>query len=118
MKNLFDFASENIEDEKSSSYKTNNSKNDCGSDFCNNSNFKNSSNSKEEIQKDAKKLYDKYKNYSENDLLNEFLTTSKSKLKDGSLTKDKIQNTVNSLAPFLNASQKEYLKELIGKLDD
>lgn len=108
MKNLFDFADEDVQ-------------NFISSDNCKNENIKDnasSSNSKEEVEKEAKNLYNKYKNYSQDELLNEFLSTSKSKLKDGSLTKEKINSTISSLSPFLNSSQKEYLKDLIGRLDD
>lgn len=117
MKNLFDFANENFQSSNTNIYNQNDSQGFSNSNF-NKSPNTNKNSSKEEIEKDAKELYDKYKDYSENELLNEFLSTSKAKMQDGSLTKEKIQNTVNSLAPFLNSSQKEYLKDLIGKLDD
>jgi len=109
MKNLFDFADEdlsklnleqNLKENKQNTQNLNN-------------NF-----SQEDVERDAKNLYEKYKNYSQDELLNEFITTSKTKLNSGVLTKDKINNTVNSLAPFLNEAQNEYLKGLIKKLDD
>lgn len=63
-------------------------------------------------------LYNKYKNYSQDELMNEFLTTAKSKMQSGELTQNKLQNTIASLSPFLNESQKEYLNNLIGKIND
>jgi len=106
MKNLFDFADENIQD--FSQKENSENKKDSYQDNV----------SKEDVENQAKDLYNKYKNYSQDELLNEFLSTSKSKLKDGSLTREKLENTISSLAPFLNSSQKEYLRGLMGKLDD
>ncbi len=63
-------------------------------------------------------LYNKYKNYSQDDLMKEFLSTAKSKIQNGELTHNKLQDTVSSLAPFLNENQKEYLNNLIRKIDD
>lgn len=81
-----------------------------------NENLTNNSNQTTEQQ--AKDIYNKYKNYSQSELLDEFLTTSKEKLKNGSLTYEKLQQTENILSPYLNNQQKEILKDLINKLND
>lgn len=109
MKNLFDFANEDLS-----------TSDDNKSEMTNNfgENINNFDSINDDTKKDAKDLYEKYKNYSQDELLKEFISSSKTKLKDGSLTKEKINNTINSLSPFLNNSQAEYLKQLIGKLDD
>ena len=70
------------------------------------------------LEEQARAAYEKYQNYSQDELMKEFLKTSKQKLKDGSLTTDKLTNTVNSLSPFLNDNQKEFLKGLLDKLND
>lgn len=70
------------------------------------------------LEEQAKAAYQKYQNFSQDELMNEFLKTSKQKMREGSLTPEKLQNTVNSLSPFLNNSQKEFLKGLMSKLDD
>lgn len=63
-------------------------------------------------------LYNKYKNYSQEQLLNEFLTTSKQKIKQGNLSKEGLQNTINSLTPYINGEQKNFLDNLIRKIDE
>lgn len=68
--------------------------------------------------KNVKNLYDKYKNYSQDELMNEFLTTSRQKIKNGSLTMEGLQNTIKNLAPFLNSEQIEFLKGIVNKVDD
>ncbi len=72
----------------------------------------------EKTKKEVNNLYNKYKSYSEQDLTNEFLTTAKNKLQNGELTRDKLQNTIATLSPFLNDAQKAYLNDLIRKIDD
>lgn len=67
---------------------------------------------------EASKLYDKYKNYSTDELSNEFISLSKKRLKDGSLTKDKLLSTFSSISSFLSPSQKEFFDKLMGELDD
>lgn len=76
------------------------------------------SNTTSSLEEQARSAYEKYQNYSQEELMDEFLKTSKQKLKEGSLTSDKLQNTVNSLSPFLNNNQKEFLKGLLDKLND
>ncbi len=72
----------------------------------------------EKTKNEVNDLYNKYKNYSEQDLMSEFLSTARNKLQNGELTHDKLQNTIASLSPFLNDSQKAYLDNLIRKIDD
>ena len=110
-KNLFDFGDqifekENIIDNKGSSFE---SKENIKSSQ---KNFESSS-----IQDEAKKMYDRYSTYSQQDLINEFVNTSKQKLLDGSLSKEKINQTASLLSPYLNSQQKEMLKNLMDKID-
>lgn len=98
---------------------------DYGSNQNNNSNFYNqannqtaNNNSKESLQAEAENLYEKYKNYSQQDLISEFLSSSKQKLKQGTLTQNQINSTVNALIPFLNDSQKQALSQLLEQLND
>ena len=69
-------------------------------------------------QQEVKDLYEKYKNYSQDELLNEFLTSSKKKINQGSLSKEKLESTIDSLSPYINSEQKSFLDNLIKKLDD
>ena len=78
--------------------------------------IKNSTNDK--TKQEVNDLYNKYKNYSQEELMNEFISTAKNKLQNGDLTQNKLQNTINSLSPFLNESQKEYLNNIIRKIND
>lgn len=71
-----------------------------------------------ETQADAKDLYKKYKNYSKDELVDEFLSTSKEKIKEGSLSSEKIRKTLGSVAPYMNANQKKFFEDLISKLDE
>lgn len=72
----------------------------------------------ENIEKDVQEKINKYKGYSENDLLQEFHRVTKEKKQEGSLDSKKILNVVDKLSPFLNNQQKESLKNLIKTIDD
>lgn len=95
-KNLFDFAQENLEK---------------------NENTSQINNKKEDVEQ-AKNIYQKYKDMSQNDLIDEFVSTSKQKINEGSISKEKINQTANVLAPYLNDQQKELLSKLMDKLND
>ena len=71
-----------------------------------------------DTMKQASDIYEKYKDYSTQDLKEEFLSLSKKRLKDGSLTKEKLSSTLSSLTPFLSSSQKDFISNLLGELDD
>lgn len=100
-KNLFDFASENI-------HKENNTIDE--------------EKLKQSIDQDtlgeASKMYDKYKDYSTEDLSGEFVNLSRQRLKDGTLTKEKLTSTLSSISPFLSPSQRDFISQLIGKIDE
>ncbi len=131
-KNLFDFGNENIESScstnennnsninNSSTYNKNNQENysNFSSQNYNSQNLKDYNNSTQGIEQEAKNLYDKYKDYSQNDLISEFLSNSKQKLKEGSLTQDKINSTANALLPYLNEEQREMMSRLLERLND
>lgn len=95
-KNLFDFAQENLEKDDS---------------------FSQIKNKKEDV-KQAKDIYQKYKDMSQKDLIDEFVSTSKQKINEGSISKEKITQTANVLSPYLNEQQKELLSKLMDKLND
>lgn len=67
---------------------------------------------------EVSKLYSKYKDYSKQDLEQVFLSESKQRLKDGSLSIDKMQRTIDKISPMLNDSQREFLSNLLGKLNE
>ncbi len=104
-RNLSDFSQEKIETNKNFEDIKNRAED-----------IKNSTNDK--TKQEVNDLYNKYKNYSQEELMNEFISTAKNKLQNGDLTQNKLQNTINSLSPFLNESQKEYLNNIIRKIND
>lgn len=73
---------------------------------------------KESLEKDVQDTINKYKGYSENELLQEFQKITKEKKQEGSLDSRKILNVVDKISPFLNDQQKESLKNLIKTIDD
>lgn len=71
------------------------------------------------IDKDtAKNIYDKYKDYSKSDLLNELHKVVKKGKREGSITDKKIQETVNGLTPFLNENQRNFLNSILKDIND
>lgn len=100
-KNLFDFASESIHSESKDT-----------------SEEKLKQNIDQDTLSEASRLYDKYKDYSAEDLSGEFVNLSKQRLKDGSLTKERLSSTLSSLSPFLSTSQRDFLSGLLGKIDE
>ena len=97
-KNLFDFGDEQIED------------------FLNKTNTENIED--ENRIEEVKNVYEKYKDYSQEELMQEFLKTTRKKLSEGSLSIENLQNTINNLRPFLNSNQLEFLKDLMKKVDE
>ncbi len=72
----------------------------------------------EQTKKEAENYYEKYKNYSRDELMQEFLTQTKKNIKSGNFSKQKFENTISSLTPFLNDEQKNFLRFLKEKIDD
>ena len=105
-KSLFEFGNERLGEKFNEKSKNEN-------DF-KNENFKKNDN--ENVQQ-AKNIYDKYKDFTHDELVNEFISTSKQKITEGKLSKEKINQTANLLSPYLTNEQKEMLSNLIGKID-
>ena len=100
--NLFDFCDEKIDFSKTEKKEENKQKKieeECA-------------NSGVDVDK-AKNLYEKYKNYSTQDLLAEFYNVVNAGKQNGTLTEDKITKTVESLKPFLNEKQKQFLDTIL-----
>lgn len=123
-KNLFDYGEEDLSNANNkaeninynntnSVYQEDNNSNVNNSNTYNNINYQGNSN---EVQEQAKNLYEKYKDYSQDNLIEEFLSTSKQKLKDGSLSQSQIDFTANALLPYLNDSQKQMMQRLLEQL--
>lgn len=100
-KNLFDFANERIDDEE-----INRVKKEAEESI------------DDETKATAKDLYEKYKNYSKEDLADEFVSASKSKIKQGKLTTEKIKDTLQKLSPYISDNQKKFLEDLLSKINE
>lgn len=100
-KNLSDFAKENIDIKKMEEEI-----------------IKNSDNLQRERIETAEEVYNKYKDMSQEDLTREFLSASKQKLQNGELTHEKLANMAGLLSPYLDNNQKNFLNELLKKLDE
>lgn len=72
----------------------------------------------ENTKKQAEDYYEKYKNYSKDELMQEFLNQTKNNIARGSFSKEKFESTISSLMPFLNEEQKNFLNYLKGQIDD
>jgi hypothetical protein len=83
------------------------------SDFINknigNDNTGSAAYSKEDLQSKI----DKYSNYSEDKLLNEFVKLTMEKKKRGELLDVELENLKNTISPMLNIEQKKSLERLI-----
>jgi len=72
----------------------------------------------EDTKTNAKDLYEKYKNYSKEELVDEFVSSSKKKIKQGSLSSDKIRDTLSKVAPYMNENQKKFFEDLLSKINE
>ena len=59
----------------------------------------------------------KYKDYSQEQLIDEFLKITNESRKSGALDSQKISEVVSKLTPFLSDSQKKGLDDLLNKLN-
>lgn len=66
----------------------------------------------------AKNIYDKYKDCSKEELLEKLHSVISNGKKDGSITNDKINQTVKQLSPFLNENQKNFLNSILQDIND
>lgn len=86
-------------------------------DYQDNSPNENSINQESDLQEKAKDLISKYKNYSQNQLMQELFSIVDKQKKEGLIDKEKLQVIKQTITPYLNSSQLEFLESLIEKLD-
>ena len=67
---------------------------------------------------EAERLYEKYKDYSKEDLEQEFLSQSRQKIASGEMDKQKLSSTFSRLSPFLNDTQRKFLSGILEKIDE
>lgn len=67
-------------------------------------------------QEDWQEKIEKYKSYSNEQLLSELLKEVNIQKRSGNLTDEKLKEIVGSLSPFLDEKQKEKLNEIVKML--
>lgn len=72
----------------------------------------------EETLNSAQEVFNKYKDYSQDDLAEEFVAESKKRLENGELSIEKLSQTAQLLSPYLNPQQKDFLNNLLKKLEE
>lgn len=71
---------------------------------------------KDILQEKIQSGFEKYKDYDENQLLNEFLKQIDKQKKDGTFNYENLKNSVNGILPFLNDGQKQKIFEVLNKI--
>lgn len=100
VKNIFDYADEHIENKQTNEQ------------------------IKEQVQNqglDYEKLqqtFNKYQSMPQDQIVQEFLSMAKQQKSSGQLNKQNLDQISNTLSPFLNNQQKEFLDTLIHKIDE
>ena len=69
-------------------------------------------NQKEELQN----MYDKYKTYSNEDLMQELLNKTNEQKNKGEFDYEKLRSSIDSLSPFLTSEQQNTIKGIMEKL--
>lgn len=68
------------------------------------------------IEEEANKTMHKYANYSQDQLVSEFLHIAREQMQNGELSNEKLSSIFNTLSPYLSAEQKKLFHDLVGKL--
>lgn len=97
--NIFDFANKKIDKKQSDQTQEKNKKNLVDEKIIND-------------------YVNKYKDYNQEQLVDEFLKVTNESRKSGALDNNKINDVVNKLTPFLTDEQKKGLDNLLKRLDD
>ncbi len=70
-----------------------------------------------QTQKNIEDMVEHYKGYSQDELMQELFSVASKEKQNGTLSKEKLDSIKSTLAPYLNASQIEFLEKLIEKLN-
>lgn len=84
------------------------------SDFTKNNQFENTSKLETEKEKVVEGYMNKYKNFSQQDLLNEFVKLTNQKKANGEFNQAEIDRIKETLNPYLTNEQKQNLENLIN----
>ncbi len=69
-----------------------------------------------QLEQEAKKTMNKYANYSQQQLVDEFLTVAKQQIERGEITKAKLQQACVALAPYITKEQQVLIDDLLEQL--
>ena len=67
----------------------------------------------ENINEEFLKNVNKYKDFSHDDLMNEFIKKTMDLKRNGQLSKERVEEIYNTLEPVLNSEQKKNLRDLL-----
>lgn len=73
-------------------------------------------NKKNVKEEDVKSAYDKYKNLSQNQLMQELFATVNKQKQDGTFDKNQLLNMISAIAPSLSDEQRQRLYSLLDML--
>ena len=82
----------------------------------NNLNKEKVTNENQEKTENVKEFYDKYKSYSNQELMQELLKTTNEKKEKGEFDYNKLNESINALSPFLTNEQQNNIKGILEKL--
>lgn len=85
-------------------------------DFCNNAQ-KNEQKINTNEEKNIEEVYEKYKNKSQDELIEELFKNVNEQKQNGTFNYEGLKNTIQKVSPFLTREQNLKLKELLGKLN-
>ena len=71
---------------------------------------------KDNYEKKAEDLYEKYKDMSQGDLMNELMAQVANQKSNGTFNYNQLENSVQQVLPFLNEEQKNNLLTILQKL--
>ncbi len=73
---------------------------------------KNTQQKKENIEN----LYEKYKNFNQNDLTSELFNNIEKQKNEGTFDYEKIKNTISQIMPYLNGEQQKNMLSILEKI--
>lgn len=70
----------------------------------------------ENNEEKVKQTYEKYKNYSQDELLQELMRSVNAQKRNGTFDKERLLSTLSLVMPSLNSEQRRKLEELLSHL--
>lgn len=78
----------------------------------------NSPEAENKIPQEVESLVDKYRGYSENELMDALLSETRKRKTEGSYDAASVRSGVSALLPMLNGEQRKKLASIIGRMED